>query len=102
MNTSPEKEQISKHQVSYILNDIAQKARLIERFSVMLQHVEDERDIDALTIGIESAAQRIGLLADMAADSLPGLGATYGTTIESWMMPPSYHDYPHRPTPWVK
>ncbi len=85
--------QLTASQLGCVLNDIAQTAKAIERFSVMQRHAEDGRDIEALTHSIETMAQRIGLLADATADELPGSGgAAFGTSFAAWMMPPAYHE----------
>lgn len=83
--------QLTHCQVGCVLNDIASTANAMERFAVMLEDSDDERDSEALRVGIRGMAQRIGLLADSAADRVPQtLGATLGTTADKWMMPPLF------------
>lgn len=86
-------ETITPSQLGIILNDIALSAKAIRRFSIFLGDEEnDERDADAAITAIQSIAERIGFLADRAADATPGtLGAVCGSTAESWMMPPAYY-----------
>ena len=84
---------VTDSQVDCVLNDIAITANTIRRFAIMLAHADDERDIEALTRGIESLAERVGLLADMTTDKrVRGSGPVFGARPEVWMMPPSYHE----------
>jgi hypothetical protein len=88
----PEKH-LTHSQVGCVLNDIAMTANAMQRFAVLLAHTDDERDIEALRVGLEGMAQRIGLLADSASDRLPeSCGPTYGATVDEWMMPPAFHE----------
>lgn len=85
--------QLSPSQIGCVLNDIALTAKAMQRFAVMLVHADDERDIESLTQGLEKMAERVGLLADWAADTGVGsMGAVFGATVEDWMMPPAFHE----------
>jgi hypothetical protein len=89
--TLPQKK-MTDGQIDCVLSDIAVTANVIQRFSIMLSAEDDERDIDALTQGIQKLSERIGFLADMTADKRDGAGPVYGELAEIWMMPPSYHE----------
>jgi hypothetical protein len=87
------KKALSASQIGFVLNDIAMSAKAIKRYSVMLNDEGDPRDISALVHGVCTMAERIGLLADRAANEYPGtLGAVFGATVEEWMLPPAYDE----------
>lgn len=97
--TTERQGRISPAQVDTVLCDIATTAKAIERFAILLNHEDDARDLEALTVAICNLAQRIGWAADMAMDrSARSTGPCYGDAVQ-WMMPPSFHDDAPAPKP---
>lgn len=84
-------EKLTSAQIGIVFSDIAQCAKAIQRCIVMATHSEDERDVEAIYKCIASMGERIGLLSDRAADGCRESSAAFGTEVEDWMMPPSYH-----------
>lgn len=79
-------------QLGWVLCDIAQTAKAVERLSILLNHCEDERDMETFILSIGNLAQRIGWAADMALErTTDNIGACCGGA-EQWMMPPAFHD----------
>jgi hypothetical protein len=82
-------------QLALVLADIAESAQAIARFVIAQaqdDEFSDERDIEARRVAIETLAQRIGLLADFAAEPLGTVfGSIRGSQVEDWMLPPQWH-----------
>lgn len=85
-----ESKNMTSTQIGLVLNDIAACSQAIGRCIVMVTHSEDERDIEAIYKCIESLSERIGVLSDRAAEGCHESSAVFSTTVEDWMMPPSY------------
>ncbi len=95
MSTETHTVMLTPAQLDFVLCDIASTAKVIDRLSVLLRHVDDARDSDAFHIAIECLAQRIGWAADMAMErSSESIGPCYGGQAEQWMMPPAFHRAP--------
>lgn len=83
---------LTAEQLDFVLNDIATTAKAAERLSVLINHTEDERDIEAFTVALVNLSQRMGWAADMAMErSERSIGPCYGDATQ-WMMPPMFHD----------
>ncbi len=85
---------LTANQMSIVLNDIANCASAIQRFAICQAALQDSdyRDLEAARHAIETLAERIGLLADGAADGLGKGSAVIGPRVEDWFMPPAYRD----------
>ena len=81
-------------QLAMVFNEIANAAFAIKRLTYdLVQGHEDERDTEAWYTSLEVLADRIGFLADWAAESQDRVfGAVKGSRAEDWMMPPAWHD----------
>ena len=66
-------------------------AKTVQRFAVMLIDGHEERDQEALLRGIRSMAERIGIVADMAAERVEKHSVVVGDAVD-WMMPPVFLD----------
>jgi hypothetical protein len=79
-------------QICCVLSDIAEQASMIDRMVVMLTNSSDERDLGAMRRAIETGAERIGTLADMALWRIHSVLGPVRGDAEDWMMPPLYFD----------
>ncbi|MFT3818277.1 MAG: hypothetical protein QM750_11695 [Rubrivivax sp.] len=81
-------------QLAMVFGDIAESARAIERFAIgqLDDEHDDERDIEARRVAVETLAERIGLLADWAGASLRSVLVLKGSELQDWLMPPAWHD----------
>ena len=84
---------LSPIQIECILNDVANSANAIRRLSIMQTHeIEDPENLNSVATAIVCLSERIGLLADYAADFIPNAGGPLvGVDPAAWMMPPVYH-----------
>lgn len=83
---------LTQAQLYWVLEDITNTARAIERFAINLCEVDDERDGEAMRTAVQSLSQRIGLLSERAARGLNGCGGpSVGYEAEDWMLPPVFH-----------
>jgi hypothetical protein len=90
--TAKDQAPLTPAQLDFVLNDIATTAKAAERISILLNHTEDERDLEAFAVALANLSQRIGWAADMAMDrSASSIGPCYGDATQ-WMMPPLFHD----------
>lgn len=80
---------MTPQQISCVLSDIARQAATIDRLVNMLVGVDDERDREALIASIDTAAARVGLVADMALQHFSSTFVVRGDA-EQWTMPPLY------------
>jgi len=84
---------LTPSQLGCILNEASMAAKAIERFSIMMRQEQDERDLDALYVGVECLSKFIGGLSDMAAHRTLGtLGPVYSPSIVNWMLPESFRN----------
>lgn len=89
---------LTAEQLDFVLNDIATTAKAADRLSILINHTEDERDIEAFAVALSNLSQRMGWAADMAMErSASSIGPCYGDATQ-WMMPPLFHDAP-KPRP---
>ncbi len=86
----PNKKPLTQNQMGCILYEIGAGAKQISALSVAMRHTgEDETLFEALQGAIGSLAQRIGLIADIAAQrqlEFTGLGPVM-ESLEEWVMP---------------
>lgn len=80
---------MTPQQISCVLSDIAKQAATIDRLVNMLVDADDARDKEALIASIETAAARVGLVADMALQRFARAFVVRGDA-EQWTMPPVY------------
>jgi len=94
MSQQPQhKKPLTPNQMGYVLFEIGEGAKQIAALSIAMHHTgEDEKLLEALQGAIGSLAQRIGLIADMAALRMlevTGLGPIMESA-EQWVMPPGF------------
>jgi len=95
MNQQPKnKRPLTPNQMGLVLFEIGEGAKQIAALSVAMRHTgEDETLFEALQGAIGSLAQRIGLIADIAAQrqlEFTGLGPIM-ESMEEWVLPVGFH-----------
>lgn len=87
------KNNLTASQIDFVLADIANIAKQIDRLnSLLLSEGANLFDGEAVHVAIECMAQRIGWAADMAMSrSERSIGPCYGDAAD-WMMPPLFHN----------
>jgi hypothetical protein len=81
---------LSTSQIGILLKDIAITARSMEQCVELIQQsIDDQDNVSALGVALETMSQRIGLFAEKALLGT-GCNGVYGVTPEDWMMPPAY------------
>lgn len=89
---------LTPEQLDFVLCDIATTAKAAERISILMNHTNDGRDLEAFTVALVNLSQRMGWAADMAMErSARSIGPCYGDATQ-WMMPPLFHNAADKPT----
>lgn len=87
---------MNARQLECVLCDIAAQAENIVRLAALQSGASvgaDPATAEALVLAVETAAQRVGLLASMALAGVPGADpGPLGFDVERWTMPPVYFE----------